>query len=524
VPNGGKILTINGLERAVSTDINRLQLFAGKDRDEVLRNLMNVNMGSDDGQASSLNGQNATSTSPASAEVLNGLVVRPIAATLTCSIDRGALAVIAPDSDPDASNYKLVIDSVGVVSGSALVIAPNASGLIRVDVVECTYSVNVNAETDNRDIFNPATGAFAAVTVSKATQGILTYRIRSGTAGAGFPGTQTGYLPLCVVSVPSGAATVNDCTWWDVRPLVEDRVFAPSNLVSFLPRTRRNLLYIDTATTVGKALLSGSIETSASDPAFLTSTGLAGLYRLGGLYTATPIDLNLAVNQSGALSNGPAYVYIAEPFGLPRWSRYQLQSGALQPQCRGIAVVSSTAPGPFYGPSAALALPAATGLGGTTSKAVCVLVSSSATSLIAAASSDGVTQRCAVQPFAAAAGTVSGSNISWTMTPGTTHPATATALYVLIQVEYSVTGGSVGASFGPALLQTIAGGTPTTQSTQQLGVEIAPDITANAVWSYRVRVKIPVYPGANFTMQLALGTVTSATISTTLMQVDGWDA
>lgn len=436
MPSGAKELVVNTLERAVSTDINRMQRFADAAIAERLRAAANTFGGSDD--VALFDTPNTTLGS--GGEVYGpGLMVRPVATTLNLTVDAGVAMIVSPDGDSDSSVYKLAVDP-GVLTG--LSIGTNSSGLIRIDVIECQWTINANAETDNRDIFNPATGGFAATSVSKATQGFLTYRVRAGTAGSGFPGLVAGWMPLAVASVPSGAANVGACTFWDVRPLVSDRLFPPHNLQRLAPRTLKNGIYIDTLTSGGKALFSGLVETSATD----LTLGSAGwsLNRLGGLFAGP--DLNAAANQSGSLSNGPCYVYILEPFGLPRWALYSGNT----PTTKGIVVVSSTAPvsAAVPSPSAPLALPTATGLGGSTSRAVCVACSLAASSTVASLQSNGKTQWPNASPTTGVFGTktftLSGAIYQAQFVPGTDYPANASAINIRIGMEYTIVANSAG--------------------------------------------------------------------------------
>jgi hypothetical protein len=451
MPSGGKTLVVNGLERAVSTDINRLQAFQGKTLAEVLRYLVDVNLGLDDVAAGD------AAQAAGVGDVLGGLIVRPIGGTLTCSVDPGAMLVNYADApaDPDSSLLKVAIDSVGVPSSSPLVIPANTSGSRRIDVITASYSVNVNAETDNRDIFVPSTGAVAATTVPKATAGQLSYALISGTAGGGFASVTIplGAIPLCVISVPSGAVTVTDCTWWDVRPAVSDRWNAPHNQGSVTSRTRANQLAVDVVTTPGKALLGGYVEATATDLGVL-SGGPASLYRLGGLFQET-VDFNVAGNQSGSPSGGPVYVYLLEPFGLPRWAQYVTSSGALVPGPRGIPTVSSTAPvGLLLCPSSALAMPLATGLGGTCTKAVCVGCTSLVGGLVLGMLTGGGLQigASASGVFPPIGGTiVAGNQLNFSLSAGT-YPAHAKSLRVAISVDISIPGTSFGTFVFPRLL------------------------------------------------------------------------
>jgi hypothetical protein len=385
--SGGKQLVYSTLERAISADQNRAQLFAACDRGELFRYLMDTPRGADDLSASAAATQVASLTSPITAEVMGGLMVRPQltadgATGLDVFVDPGIAWMINPDGDPDSSNYKFVRDPG--VSGlpSALQMTTNSSGSTRIDVVECAYVLNT-PETDNRDIWNPATNTFAAAAISKATQAGLVYRVRTGTPGSGFPGTASGWLPLAVASVPNGTTGNDTITFWDVRPLVSDRVVSPGN-ISFEMAHWHPSSSMTVQVRGAQSILTGFFETTATD----IVTPAYGVYRLGGrMRRGTPgtdiplalfdgLDLAAAANQDGTVAPGVNYLYVCEPLGLPRWARYtDATTGARVPRSpRGMLVLSNTVPNHLYGtPHTAIALPASTGLGGTTNKATAIL-------------------------------------------------------------------------------------------------------------------------------------------------------
>jgi hypothetical protein len=447
---GGKQEIINTLERALSTDINRLQLFASMDRAEIYRFLCDVGIGSDDVEASSALTQVTTLTTPLTAEIFGGFCVRPDVGDLNLAVDPGVLMCINPDSDPDSSNYKLVRDP-GLANTGGLAITANSSGSTRIDVVECSYVLNT-VETDNRDIFNPATNSFSASSVTKATQAGLTYRVRAGSPGGGYPGAVSGWLPLCVASVPNGTTTNDTVTFWDVRPLLADRVNAPFNGGKFGSQVLSSDFTLYT-TNVGVSNLIGTVEAVASDLAS-GSARARGIYRLGGnLARGTPgtdgtLNVSDPANCSGSFTNNtPTYVYLLEPFGLPRWARYtDASTGLRNPRNpRGIPVTSQVAPrapgaAGFGGqPTSAIALPTSTGLAGSTSKGVAIAAgvwSTVSGTLIetAALQSRGREQTNAPGTFAGPNAVVSGSagtqSVTYTLTAGTHCPAYARTLKV----------------------------------------------------------------------------------------------
>src|SRR3984957_5910287 len=315
---GQKNVTINTQERAVSVDINRLQSFMNASQAEAMRYLMDASLGSDDLGAGGVITEYSPLNTPLQAEILNGIQVQPQIGSLNIIIAPGVVQAIAPDGSEtpvgspalgDSSYYKYIRD-VGVQTLGALAMTPNSSGQIRIDVIECQVASLVS-ETDNRDVFNPSTGLFAASTVTKATQDGLSYRVRAGTPGSGFPGSVNGWLPLAVASVPTGTTTNDTITFWDVRPLVADRVYQPFGLSRNLPRVKMLGGTDATGTYVGHNGLYGEVyEATSCDGS--TNPPTPSRHRLGGrLARGTPgsdsalspatlaVDVNDAANQDG---------------------------------------------------------------------------------------------------------------------------------------------------------------------------------------------------------------------------------
>jgi hypothetical protein len=365
--SGFKEMVINAQERAVSVDVNRLQKFKSLDFAEMFRYMLDVT-GNDDLDAGGVIVEPNTQENPLRAEIVNGILVKPQPASLNLLVDPGVAWLINPDSTsttsgPDDSNYKFVRDP-GVTVAGTLAMTANAGGSPRVDVIECSWA-NATSETDTRDLFNPSTGLFAASSVTKARQASLTYRVRAGTVGGGFPGTAAGWLPLCVAMMPAGGTTVDNATFWDVRPLLSDRVFTPFAMQVSRPFIRN-------------AIFSASTLTAATGlmDVFFNNRRIGGRLRSGSAVAdADSIDLTAAANQAGTLTftaNRPWYLYLVLPFGLPRWARYTASGTRLPRSPRGIPLVAMTAPDADGNPSAALTLPTATGLGGTVSVGACV--------------------------------------------------------------------------------------------------------------------------------------------------------
>lgn len=460
MPSGAKEMVISSLERAVSTDINRLQKFSNFYRAELLRALINTSFGSEELQSGGqyLPGSSSVVGTPVSAEVISGLVVEPQLGNFNVLVSPGFVWMLAPDLATDDSPYKEVFDA-GVASAGTLVMATNASGSIRIDVIECQLTVNNTLETDNRDIFNPATGAFAPATVTKAVAAQLIYRIRQGTPGSGFPGAALGWLPLAVASVPAGSPASNDAiTFWDVRPLISDRVFPPFNKGGRLTRHADIDLVGDAQQPGAGALL---IAGQANVVPYDSVNAVPSLRRLGGIIQrGTPgtdnvggfagFDGNDAANQSSAFTAGSLnYIYLVEAGGLPRWSRYtDAASGSRVPRSpKGIPVITNIAPVSSYfaEPSSAIPLPASTGLGIAATMGCCIGALNYGGSVLG----NFLTRRGqSTNEAFGRGGTIAPSNfaagaVTWALTPGTTHPIHAAFVNVTVTLGVSVPANSI---------------------------------------------------------------------------------
>jgi hypothetical protein len=448
--SGGKQMVINTQERAVSTDINRLQAFQGAADGESWRALQNTYQGADDADGGGLYVPRLVQGNPSYADVHAGLQVQPQIGNLNLIVSAGFARLYDPDAVPstDDSQYKLVQDP-GVVTVGSLVMTANASGSTRIDVIECQRS-NVIVETDSRDIFNPVTGLFAATTVTKATQSLFTYRVRLGTPGSGWPGTQTGWMPLAVASVPTGTTTNDQITFWDVRPLVSNRIHQPHNLSSSDSIIDYVNGFLD-CSTAAHPKLGYTTRCSASD--FIGTTG-NGLYRLGG-YINDPgsfaaLDVSSSNYQMSALGTGPVYIYLAEPFGLPRWAWYSSAAfgSRVVRSPKGVLILSTTPPLGTGTPSTALTLPPSLGFASTTGKAICIAVTHATANAVDGAffannktqfASKYVSSGNNSPIFTASAGTIASPNATFAMVSNTNYPPNARALIVEFNLVVSTT-------------------------------------------------------------------------------------
>lgn len=374
--NGEQEILFNPQEKALSSDLMRLQRFRSLDFNEYARVMMDSLFASEDSGASATLTQFDAQESPLRAEIMGGLLVRPAVGSKDLTVDSGLAFVIDTESvsNTDESPYKYIRDP-GVPLPGTLQIDVSTNGGTRIDVIECarvTGGVFI-LETDNRDVFNSTTGLFNATSVNKVQAGRLRYRVRKGADGAGFPGTVAGWLPLCVASIPNGSTTNDTVTFWDVRPLVTDRVNAPFNL----PTTD--------ATNFPESQINGRTLTAVTGLLRAQYKGrrIGGILRQGTPHTGgaeveeSSIDVTSVDNKElgfVTVASQPWNLYMCFPFGLPRWARYlnPLFAPRIPRSPCGIPVVSMKTMRFDGTPTAAIALPAGTGLTGSTSNAVCV--------------------------------------------------------------------------------------------------------------------------------------------------------
>ncbi|SRR5579859_130939 len=541
MPSGMKEAVFNTRERLVSTDQNRAQKFKGADVAELMRAMVDTGQGTDDLDAAGVQTLNTVQGTPLVGEVFSGLMVKPQlgATTLDLLVDPGVAYVLDPDSAPDDSSYKYVRDP-GVTTLATLTMTANGAGSARIDVIEVQDASSV-VETDNRDIFNPSTGLFTATSVTKARASSFTYRVRLGVAGAGFPGVVQGWMPLCVASVPAGATGNDQMTFWDVRPMVGDRAFAPHNIKLDLPRpfpgTRAA---VNTRVSAGKALMNGLAEY------IVGNRRVGGRIRRGTPDTAAnvdSVDLQDAANLSSGFSyvaSGLYFVYLLLPFGLPRWARYtNAADGQRVPRSpRGIIAVSAVVPSHLYGsPGSVVALPTSTGLGGSTATGVCIEAAfSTAGSMPASADLDSVwthdtdSGAIATTTFTAAGGGTS-AQATWNLSENVSYPANARAIHVMLSVTFPLRHAQyMDLAGGHVDVQDTAGNklsshlTPTYSQGNPTGIDLA----ATTV-SQRMRIPVPnqypLTPGGAWTLFWETGYVNIGTdpAASASLKIVGWE-
>lgn len=360
---GRKFLQTNSRERAVSSDLNRLQVFAAATANDFSRGqlLRPVDDTAYVGTTLLPPGPFNTAaididapSAPLYGVVIDGLMVLVPAAGTGFIITPGQALVIDPDGEagssdpnppnPDDSIAKLV-QSPGSAVAADLPWTPNPGPGLRIDVIEMQRFEEV-AETDNRDIFNPSTGLFSPASVTKVTIGGFTYRVRQGVAGGGLPAAARGWMPLAVVATPAGAVDLDTCTIWDVRWLASDMADPNSAVRPFDSRTIRRKWFNDQRTAPGKLRLSG--QSIANYIGFKTGGLFWEMSNPGQQY----IDLNSPFYRATGfvpVAGAPYFVYAVWPGNYVRWVRYYQtpttsQGGRTPGAFRGIPTVSHIPP------------------------------------------------------------------------------------------------------------------------------------------------------------------------------------
>jgi len=331
---------INTRTRAVSSSVNDLQFpIAEMQAQDLLRSLNDQHMvGGFYAPARSKTFSTTVNDAPLSANVFGGLKVRPFATFLL--VEPGTLGAHATTASFDSAtdSQYMLIDDPGVLSSAVLVFVANGTGSLRVDVVEC--SLLEQDTTASQDVYNTITRQFdppQLLTVGRAV--VLNYRIRQGTAGSGFPASQTGWLPLAVAIHHANSASFADVDFYDVRPMIHGRRDPGGNELRGAGFQLGNQHFYGINDTGG---LTGTFDMAANiyETTFGASASVyGGPYRALGRFnrtlpaagqTAETLDLPTAnasnpyytATTGAALADRWMYVLSIEPFGLPRWSKY----------------------------------------------------------------------------------------------------------------------------------------------------------------------------------------------------------
>ena len=443
---GDKRLYYNVRERLISDDFNRLQAIEAAEHAARLRAQYNDAIG-DFYSASGLQTPYASTTPSLCGDVYGGLMVQPDNAGYFL-IQPGVAGFLDPAGvGTDDNPYRMVNDP-GVVTPAALNFTSNSGGgSPRWDVVECQPVDTVLAQ-ESRFIFNPSTGIGTPTLVDKVKAGRLTYRVRVGTPGAGFPGLAVGWMPLAIVCAPTGSSSLLTSDVWDVRPLVRDRVrfanFSPS-----VACENRFLLsavggadqWIGSSESTFNGYQAGGII-DRSTPSTLAQFGATGV--TGG--RAGLFNTGLADNLSTLVLAPEARVNLAAifPYGLPRWQRYSqtaVGSGRVPNGPRGILVATTVQPSANGIFSAAVPMPTAASFGAG-SFSGCVL--ESAILDVASGFRSGLSSNCEHYTTSEqVAGTILGSDFKWDITLGAMWPPHARRVLLSFIITMNNTGGPV---------------------------------------------------------------------------------
>lgn len=531
--SGNSSLKFNTRERVISTDQNRAQKFRDAYIAQVLRALVDTSHGTDDLDAAALNVPYSTLDTPVRAEILRGLCALPQTGSTSILVSEGEAYFVSPDAEADDSVLKYVADP-GVSTLGALVVAANASGSIRIDLIECQWAISTS-ETDTRDIYDPATETFSPALVTKVQKGALTYRVRQGTPGAGAPALASGWLPLAVASVPNGSTNNDTVTFWDVRPLIADRAFGTFNLQR--DKVSRGPCLAWASSIDGSYLLRGEVDAVFGD------RRIGGRIRSGGAVSvdADSLDFTAAANQEPAVaftSGQPWYVYFAFPLGLPRWARYTATGARLPRSPRGIPIVTNKAPTAKGLPASAISLPTSTGLGGSTSNAVALLgglasnVAPPTQNLLGFYVDGSETRFENGLPNVAAGATLTNSYAEFTLTDGAAGQLPACASKVLLEFEVTLTSAGAGTALCADNVQLYLpnNGVTLWQSMQPLSRTVRFESASAFTYRFQCWVPLPTMYPTNSTTPVSRKirwtfnpTGTVATASAFVCRIVGWE-
>ena len=220
-----KRVIFNNLERAVSGDWTRVQNLTTRGYLEGFRGLLGMRRTAD---AAAFPGVRQTwSTPPAGSIphlVLGGCMVRPDNGTHLL-VDSGVVAYNVPGANSAADDSDFMIATAPALTNTTVLpFTANATGNVRVDVVECRV-VDTLTAVETRDILNPSVPSFAPLQVEKERAGIVEYRIALGSGAGVLRDPSPDWIPLAIVFVQPGASGFQQCDIYDVRPLANSLDF-----------------------------------------------------------------------------------------------------------------------------------------------------------------------------------------------------------------------------------------------------------------------------------------------------------
>jgi hypothetical protein len=327
--SGFEHVVTNTRERAVSNDINNAAKASAKQIANRQGRWIGTSYPEYTAAGSSVHGfdvaptQNAT---PLQSDVYGGLRVRPFSSFFMITAGTVGAWTNVGGIDSLDSSYSL-IDDPGVQTSTTMIFTANAGPGIRVDVVEFSIQ-SVVLTQESRDIFDPTTGLFTAAFVPKRVASQLAYRTRLGTQGAGYPGHAAGYLPIAVIITPAGATSFDDCAFYDVRPLVSDRIDGCTKS-SYADASQR-VLHASNAVDAATGIIQGFYSIDGDGASAFDTHPYRAQGHLRSTVPGASDTLGIALNSAVNWANGmPAfagtqwgYVVALFPEGLPRWVKY----------------------------------------------------------------------------------------------------------------------------------------------------------------------------------------------------------
>lgn len=343
--SGNDFVLVNGRERLLSADAQQVVDKAGLSFVEALRAVVNTHTNKE-GVGGSV--EPAVSRAYRYGHVLRGMLPAVVNGTAQMAVGEGVVLFMQETGEADQDQALLAFGEA-----ASLVLTPNDSAFVRVDVIECRF-LRLPADANSADIFDLLSSDWLPRIVSKSELGRVEYRIRSGVPNNGYPGHDPDWLPIAVAAVKAGATTWDGATLWDVRPLVADRAtplglaahefaapgrtrIAHRYIVQTVPntdRTARNVYAPDYERIV--RFYTGTDGQPLADFVFNVVEGYAERehfgYRVGGVLDSGVGDqlgsfplTSADCQERGFLLPVHAncwHVWFCFPLTLPRWARY----------------------------------------------------------------------------------------------------------------------------------------------------------------------------------------------------------
>lgn len=381
-------VVINTRERAVSTDINRLQTEQSKARANMAKRMYNNIY---EWEAASNSGQRASEIEtskedvPMSMDIFGGLRVIISGDFLTVSAGSCGIKAESGSFDVAKDSDYLLVDDPGVTDISVLPFTQNLDTGRVCEIIEAAVN-DVVLKSESRDIYDPLTGLFTPSLITKIAAARLTYRIRRTTGGAGtWAGTVINWTPLAVAVHEGLSTSFNNVTFYDVRPLIIDRHDGmsrrtmPPRMMTH-KRFHMGMEFITTTTFIG-----GTYDFPIGGPGTNAGFNIANQYRAFGTIGQTlpgkpdtgSDAVRIDVEDADYWANGAptpnadrwVYFGVQFPHNLPRWIKYGSAvnpvTGGREPgQSMGLFSIAAVVGDTVDGGASGFPIPAAYGIGG----------------------------------------------------------------------------------------------------------------------------------------------------------------